>query len=136
APWTAGRGRAGRSLRRGRGRAGRDLCGGDTRERDVRHIPLLAVTSAGPGSSPVRGQHDEGTGPMHNRRPRRRPGRGLPKAARGVPGPGRVSPVPGRWWGQAWADRWAFLFGEIALSTFVGLAATGEYLGGFFETDM
>jgi len=73
---------------------------------------------------------------MHNRRPRRRPGRGLPKAARGVPGPGRVSPVPGRWWRQAWADRWSFLFGEIALSTFVVLAATGVYLAVFFDPDM
>src|SRR5262245_46360500 len=129
-------GDAGPSLRRGRGRPGRYLPGGDTREHDVRHIPLLAVTSAGPGSSPVWGQHDEGTGPMHNRRPRRRPGRGLPKAARRVPGPGRFSPLPGRWWRQACADRWSFLFGEIALSTFVVLAATGVYLALFFDPAM
>jgi ubiquinol-cytochrome c reductase cytochrome b subunit len=73
---------------------------------------------------------------MHNRRPWSRPGWGLQKAARGVPGPGRVSPVPGRWWRQVWADRWSFLFGEIALSTFVVLAVTGVYLAVFFDPDM
>ena len=73
---------------------------------------------------------------MHNRRPWRRPVRGLQKAATGASGPGRASPAPGRWWRQARADRWSSLFGEIALATFVMLAATGVYLAAFFDPAM
>src|SRR5499433_2448007 len=81
-------------------------------------------------------KHDEGTGQMHNGRPWSRYIWGYQKAAMGAPGSGRTSPVPGRWWRQAWADRWSFLFGEIALSTFVVLAATGVYLAAFFDPAM
>ncbi len=45
-------------------------------------------------------------------------------------------PVPERWSRHARADYWSLLFGEIALYTFVVLAATGVYLAVFFDPAM
>ncbi len=45
-------------------------------------------------------------------------------------------PVPERWSRLARADYWSLLFGEIALYTFVVLAATGVYLAVFFDPAM
>ena len=45
-------------------------------------------------------------------------------------------PVPERWSRHAWADHWSLLFGEIALYSFVVLAATGVYLAVFFDPAM
>lgn len=40
------------------------------------------------------------------------------------------------WWRRARADRWAVLFGEIALYTFVVLGITGVYLAVFYDPAM
>ena len=50
--------------------------------------------------------------------------------------PRLARPVPERWLRRARADFWSSLFGEIALYTFVVLAATGVYLAVFFDPDM
>jgi len=44
--------------------------------------------------------------------------------------------MPARWSRFARADRWSLVFGEIALSAFVVLAATGVYLAVFFDPAM
>src|SRR5215472_12561834 len=58
------------------------------------------------------------------------------KAAMGGPRSRQAGPVPERWWRFARADRWALMFGEIALYAFVVLAATGVYLAVFFDPAM
>ena len=48
----------------------------------------------------------------------------------------RARPVPEWWSRHVRADYWSSLFGEIALSAFVVLAATGVYLAVFFDPAM
>src|SRR5262249_41664810 len=73
---------------------------------------------------------------MHRRRPWSSTLRALPKAAMGRPRPRRAGHVPERWPRFAWADRWAVVFGEIALYAFAVLAVTGVYLAVFFDPAM
>jgi ubiquinol-cytochrome c reductase cytochrome b subunit len=73
---------------------------------------------------------------MHKARPWSSTLRALQKAAIGGPGSRRADPVPEGWWRFARADRWSLMFGEIALYTFVVLAATGVYLAVFFDPSM
>ena len=73
---------------------------------------------------------------MQARRPRSGPGRESQKTAMGALRSWRAGLVPRRWWRQARADRWSVLFGEIALYTFVVLAATGAYLAVFYDPAM
>ena len=81
------------------------------------------------------------TGPWSSTlRPLQKAAMRRPESRRAAPMPERLSrraaPVPERWWRFARADRWSLMFGEIALYTFVVLAATGVYLAVFFDPAM
>ncbi|MFC6886981.1 MULTISPECIES: cytochrome b [Actinomadura] len=62
--------------------------------------------------------------------------RGPRSAAVGPPGRRPPATAGQRWARRARADHWSFLFGEVALYSFIVLVATGAFLTFFYDPDM